>query len=151
MPLVWKINPEIHVTLLGSNPSAEVLALASDHITVTGYIDDVSSYFLSHKLSVSPLRYGAGMKGKIGQSLEYSLPVVSTRIGTEGMNLVPEQQILEADHALNFAQQILRLYTDVNLWNLLANNSQDAIKSYSTSVVEEQLSHILDTVVSEHM
>lgn len=151
MPLVWKINPEIHVTLLGSNPSAEVLALASDHITVTGYIDDVSSYFLSHKLSVSPLRYGAGMKGKIGQSLEYSLPVVSTKIGTEGMNLVSEQQILEADHALNFAQQILRLYTDVNLWNLLANNSQDAIKSYSTSVVEEQLSHILDTVVSEHM
>ena len=70
MPLVWQTDPNIKVTLLGNNPSAEVVSLESDRITVTGFIEDVSDYFLSHKLSVSPLRYGAGMKGKIGQSLE---------------------------------------------------------------------------------
>ncbi|MEN9518108.1 MAG: hypothetical protein RLZZ381_696 [Cyanobacteriota bacterium] len=143
MPLVWQIQPEIKVTLLGNNPSAEVLALESDRITVTGYIDDVSPYFLSHKLSVSPLRYGAGMKGKIGQSLEYSLPVVSTPIGTEGMNLVPEQDVLEATNSLNFAQQILRLYTDKHLWNLISSNSHQAIAAYTPKLIKEKLRQIL--------
>lgn len=143
MPLVWQIQPEIKVTLLGNNPSAEVLALESDRITVTGYIDDVSPYFLSHKLSVSPLRYGAGMKGKIGQSLEYSLPVVSTQIGTEGMNLVPEQDILEASNSLNFAQQILRLYTDKHLWNSISSNSHQAIANYSPKLIKQKLRQVL--------
>ncbi|MEO0013586.1 MAG: hypothetical protein RLZZ535_1975, partial [Cyanobacteriota bacterium] len=143
MPLVWQIQPEIKVTLLGNNPSAEVLALESDRITVTGYIDDVSPYFLSHKLSVSPLRYGAGMKGKIGQSLEYSLPVVSTQIGTEGMNLVPEQDILEATNSLNFAQQILRLYTDKHLWNSISGNSHQAIANYTPKLIKQKLRQVL--------
>ncbi len=85
MPLVWQTNPKLKVTLLGNNPNADILALANNRIEVTGYIDDVSPYFLSHKLSVSPLRYGAGMKGKIGQSLEYSLPVVSTKMSEFGI------------------------------------------------------------------
>ena len=143
MPLVWQIQPEIKVTLLGNNPSAEVLALESDRIAVTGYIDDVSPYFLSHKLSVSPLRYGAGMKGKIGQSLEYSLPVVSTQIGTEGMNLVPEEDILEATNSLNFAQQILRLYTDKHLWNSISSNSHQAIANYTPKLIKQKLRQVL--------
>ncbi len=144
MPLVWQTNPKITVTLLGSNPSPEVLALASDRITVTGYISDVSPYFLSHKLSVSPLRYGAGMKGKIGQSLEYGLPVVSTKIGTEGMNLAPEHHILEAEATADFAAQILRLHEDANLWNRLSLNSQAAIKPYTPKLIQSKISHILE-------
>ena len=147
MPLVWQTNPEITVTLLGNNPSPEVLALASDRITVTGYIDDVSPYFLSHKLSVSPLRYGAGMKGKIGQSLEYGLPVVSTSIGTEGMNLIPEQQILEANEPANFARQIVRLYTNVSLWNSISANSNAAIAKYTPLAIKEAVTQILENVL----
>ncbi|HHP7229819.1 MAG TPA: tetratricopeptide repeat protein, partial [Xenococcaceae cyanobacterium] len=96
MPLVWEKIPEITVTLLGSNPTEEVIALKSDKVQVPGYISDVSPYFLNHRVFVSPLRYGAGMKGKIGQSLEYGLPIVSTDIGIEGMNLIPEKNILVA-------------------------------------------------------
>jgi len=143
MPLVWQTNPSINVTLLGNNPNAEIKAKECDRITVTGYIDDVSPYFLSHKLSVSPLRYGAGMKGKIGQSLEHSLPVVSTSIGTEGMNLTPAQHILVANNTEEFASQILRIFQDKFLWNQLSLNSKSAIASYSPDVIKEQLRQIL--------
>ena len=143
MPLVWQTNPSIKVTLLGNNPNAEIKAKECDRITVTGYIDDVSPYFLSHKLSVSPLRYGAGMKGKIGQSLEHSLPVVSTSIGTEGMNLTPAQHILVANNTEEFASQILRIFQDKFLWNQLSLNSKSAIASYSPDVIKEQLRQIL--------
>ena len=146
MPLVWNQNPDIKVTLLGNNPPPEVYALESDRVTVTGYIDDVSPYFLSHKLSVSPLRYGAGMKGKIGHSLEYALPVVSTQVGTEGMNLVDERHILEASDASSFAQQILRLYSDANLWNLLSNNALEAIAPYTVEAIEIKLQEVLKDI-----
>ena len=148
MPLVWQTNPEIKVTLLGSNPTAEVLALNGDRIKVTGYIDDVSPYFLSHKLSVSPLRYGAGMKGKIGQSLEYGLPVISTSIGTEGMNLVAEEHILEANNTVEFAEQILRIYNNASLWKHLSLNSRDAIVSYTPNAIKAELSQILKSLLA---
>ena len=144
MPLVWQTNPDLKVTLLGNNPNAEIKALQGDRITVTGYIDDVSPYFLSHKLSVSPLKYGAGMKGKIGQSLEYGLPVVSTSIGTEGMNLAPEDNILEANNTVKFANQILRISQDKFLWNHLSLNAKKAIASYTPDVIKEKLRQILE-------
>ena len=139
MPLVWQERPDVKVTLLGNNPTAEVLTLVSDRITVTGYIEDVTSYFLFHKLSVSPLRYGAGMKGKIGHSLEYKLPIVSTKIGTEGMNLVPEKHILEANTTAEFAKAILRVYNDKILWNHLSRNSASAIANYSPDALKNKL------------
>ena len=139
MPLVWAKNPEITVTLLGNNPNEEVMALQSDRVKVTGYVEDVSPYFLSHKMSVSPLRYGAGMKGKIGQSLEYGLPVVSTKIGTEGMNLIHQQHILEADHAAEFANQILLLYNNSALWQQLTSNAVNGISAYIPATITDNL------------
>ncbi|MEO0835369.1 MAG: tetratricopeptide repeat protein [Cyanobacteria bacterium J06642_3] len=146
MPLVWQTNPRLKVTLLGSNPNADVLALQSDRITVTGYIDDVSSYFLSHRLSVSPLRYGAGMKGKIGQSLEYALPVVSTSIGTEGMNLVPNQNILEANDTAEFARQILLLNYNETLWHQLSSNAHSAIAAYNPDGIKKTIQYTLQNL-----
>ena len=147
MPLVWQKQPDLKVTLIGSNVTPEVKALAGDRITVAGYINDVSSYFLSHKLSVSPLRYGAGMKGKIGQSLEYSLPVVSTEIGTEGINLQPEEHILEANNTEEFAKQILRLYNDVNLWNSLSFNSWQAIAPYTPETIKQSINKLMQGLI----
>ena len=81
MPKVWSKFPQMHVTLLGSNPPVEVIELASDRVTVTGFIEDVDPYFDLAKCFVSPLRYGAGMKGKIGQSMSLGLPIITTSIG----------------------------------------------------------------------
>jgi O-antigen biosynthesis protein len=147
MPLVWQKKPDLRVTLLGSSPTSEVKALASNLVKVTGYIDDITPYFLSHKLSVSPLRYGAGMKGKIGHSLEYKLPVVSTTIGTEGMNLVPEQHILEANTTEAFAQEILRLTEDKSLWNRISLNSSQAIAAYTPEQVKLNISKLMQQLI----
>ncbi|MGL4759112.1 MAG: glycosyltransferase, partial [Patescibacteria group bacterium] len=144
MPLVWHRKPDLKVTLLGSNPTSEVQALANNLITVTGYINDLTPYFLSHKLSVSPLRYGAGMKGKIGQSLEYRLPVVSTAIGTEGMNLISEENVLEANTTDEFAQQILRLVEDEVLWNRISLNSYQAIAPFMSETVQFKLQQLIE-------
>ena len=144
MPLVWRQLPEVKVTLLGSNPTEQVQNLGSDRVTVTGYISDVSDYFLSHRIFVSPLRYGAGMKGKIGQSLEYSLPVISTEVGIEGMHLTHNKNVLEANTAEEFAQQILQLYQQEKLWHDLASNCQEAIASFNPEAIRQNLSQLLE-------
>jgi len=144
MPLVWERLPKLTVTLLGSNPTKKVVDLAKDErIYVPGHVVDVTNYFLSRRVFVAPLRYGAGMKGKIGQSLEYALPIVSTKIGIEGMNLVQEKDVLEANMAEEFALEIIRLYQDEALWVRLASCCHEAIATYSPERVKKSLMPIL--------
>ena len=148
MPLVWQQIPELTVTLLGNNPTEEITALKEDaRIVVTGYIPDVTTYFMSHRVFVAPLRYGAGMKGKIGQSLSYGLPIVSTAIGIEGMNLIAGQNVSKAERSDKFAEQIIRLYQDESLWHKLANNSHEAIAFMTPKAIKSNLQYILENLI----
>jgi O-antigen biosynthesis protein len=148
MPLIWAKHPEIHLTLLGSNPSPKVKALKSDRVSVPGYIKDVEPYFLNHRVFVAPLRYGAGMKGKIGHSLSYSLPTVTTAIGAEGMGLISGFDAMIADRAETFAEQVLQLYTDETLWEHISHNAIAAVKQYSPEAVKETISLVLNPLRS---
>lgn len=144
MPLVWMKDPSIKLTLLGSEPTKEVYDLQSPNVIVTGYIEDVSEHFISSRICVAPLRYGAGMKGKIGQSLEFGLPVITTDIGAEGMDLVNGHNALIANTKEDFANDILNLYHDEVLWNNISSHSSEAIEKYSPAYIQNKLSEILN-------
>ncbi len=143
MPHVWKAVPNIQVTLLGSNPPPAVLALQSSLVAVPGFIADVDSFFRSHRIFVAPLRYGAGLKGKIGQALSYGLPVVTTSIGAEGFGLVDGRDYLHADTEADFAAAIISLYSDEPRWALLSANAPRALAPYSTEFVERPLLELI--------
>jgi len=144
MPIVWKSIPTLKVTLLGSNPTNEVLKLQSECVNVPGYIHDVSSYFNNSKIFVAPLRFGAGMKGKIGQSLEFGLPIVSTDIGVEGIGLVDNENVIVANDTIAFADKIVSLYNNEALWNKIRNNSLKALRAYNPEVVREKIKALLE-------
>ena len=143
MPRVWKLLPKIPVTLLGSNPPAAVLALQSPQVSVPGFIADVDPFFRSHRIFVAPLRYGAGLKGKIGQALSYGLPVITTSIGAEGFGLEDGQDYLHADTEEEFATAIVSLYSDEDRWTRLSRNGPRALAPYTTSGVERPLLEII--------
>jgi len=147
MPIVWRKIPNMKVTLLGSSPSSKVLKLANEKVIVTGFIDDVSEYFNTHKVFVAPLRYGAGMKGKIGQSLEYCLPIVSTSIGVEGMHLTDGKNISVADNTEDFASKIIELYTDEQLWLSIQGESNNALKPFSIEAIEITIHDLMESQV----
>jgi len=144
MPLVWAKIPDIKVTLLGNNPTDTIKNLASDKVIIPGFIDDVSPYFNSHKVFVAPLRYGAGMKGKIGQSLEFGLPIVSTNIGIEGMNMNHEIDVLVANTESEIAKSIIRLYTDQDLWIQIRKGGNKIIEPYTPAAVEQKLKQLFE-------
>jgi len=128
LPLVRKRIPDIHLTIVGSEPTERLLSMANDHVTVTGYVEDVSAYFQDSRVFVSPLRHGAGVKGKIGQSFSYGLPVVTTSIGAEGMRLTDGYNALITDSETEFANKVVDLYTDKFLWQKLSANSRQVIR-----------------------
>ncbi|MGO1119925.1 glycosyltransferase [Rhodovibrionaceae bacterium A322] len=119
-PLIKAKLPRAKCYLVGSNPPDEVQDLASDDVIVTGYVEDLGDYLDRVKLTVVPLRYGAGVKGKIGSSLSYGVPCVSSPIGVEGMGLVDGENIAVAEAPEAFADKVIELYKDQKLWSRLS-------------------------------
>ena len=138
---------DIPVYIVGSHPTDEIRALASDSVQVLGWVPDLRDLYDRARLSVAPLRYGAGVKGKVGESLAYGLPVVTTRLGAEGMGLEHEQDVLVADSAEAFAAEIVRAYRDAGLWTRLAANGRSTIaRASSPATVQALLVGILSDI-----
>jgi len=143
MPIVWARLPDVHVTLLGSNPSERVLGLASDRVDVPGYVHDIAPYFARHRVFAAPLRYGAGLKGKIGESLAYGLPVITTEIGAEGFAFEEGRHFLHAESPAEFAEAIVRLHTDAQLWDRLAEAAHEPLEPLLPKRVAEAVRDVL--------
>ncbi|MFQ3679446.1 MAG: glycosyltransferase family 4 protein [Pseudanabaenaceae cyanobacterium] len=146
LPLVWGDRPEITVTLLGSNPPATVQALANERVQVPGYLPNVDAYFRESRWFVAPLRYGAGMKGKIGQSLSFRLPVITTPIGAEGLSLQNGYNCAIATTAAEFADCILRLYDDSSTWEKYHQRCAEVLAPFQPQAIGDRLHTLLQSL-----
>jgi GT2 family glycosyltransferase/glycosyltransferase involved in cell wall biosynthesis len=120
LPLVSAELPEARLHIIGSKITEVVRSLASDHVVVHGYVEDVRPFFDSCVLSIAPLRYGAGVKGKVNQSMSYGLPVIATTIAAEGMHLVNGENVFITNDPTEFSDHIVRLHRDPGLWAKLS-------------------------------
>ena len=143
-PLVRQKLPEAKFYVLGSNVTQEILALATDDVVVVGYVEDLSHYLDRCRMSVVPLRYGAGMDGKIGTSMSYGVPCVATSIAVEGLGLKQGENILVGDTPENFAQEVVTLYTDRRCWDHLSTSALSFVEAHwSIQVGERKLTEFL--------
>jgi glycosyltransferase involved in cell wall biosynthesis len=144
LPLVHRELPDLRLHILGSDVPDEVRALASDRVAVEGYVADVQPFFERCRLSIAPLRYGAGVKGKINQSMSHGVPCVATTVAVEGMELRPGEDVLVADDAEAFAARVVELYRNEALWRRLSANSlRNVERFFSVQVAERNLQAIL--------
>jgi hypothetical protein len=137
--------PDLVFRIVGANPTEEILALSRQPgIEVLGYVPDLTHYQDTARVFVAPLRYGAGMKGKVGQSLAHGLPVVATPVGAEGMGLEDGIHLLIAEDPAAFAAQVLRLLRDDALWSRLQTEGRSLIEAtLSERVVAGRLDGLL--------
>ena len=117
MPKVWERRPEARLSLVGSNPTAEVLALAGERVEVTGFVDDaeLQRRYAQARVAVVPLRYGAGVKSKVVEALQQGLPLVTTSVGAQGLPGV-DATCAVADDEAALADHLLRLLADDVVW-----------------------------------
>jgi hypothetical protein len=143
-PLVRRELPEARLHIAGSNTPVEVTSLASDSVIVHGWVPDLDPLLDRARVSVAPLRVGAGVKGKINQAMSYGLPVVATSIAVEGMNLEQERQVLIADAPDAFARALTRLYLDGELWARLSDGGLENVRTcFSDTVAEAALRRVI--------
>jgi len=145
LPLVWTKNNQIKIFILGPDFPADLKEkYHSDRFQILGYQETVDFWFENSRIFVAPLRYGAGVKGKIGQALEFKLPVITTGIGAEGMSLENAKTALISDeNPQNFADKILELYDNENLWQTLHQNSLLPLSKFSIETQEQNIKNML--------
>ncbi|WP_188248464.1 methyltransferase domain-containing protein [Stenotrophomonas maltophilia] len=117
MPQVWARHPGVKLSLVGSNPTDAVRALAGEHVEVTGFVSDeelVQRYGVA-RVAIVPLRFGAGVKGKVVEAMQQGLPLVTTGIGAQGL-VGLEAVVTVADEADGLAAGLLSLLEDDALW-----------------------------------
>jgi glycosyltransferase involved in cell wall biosynthesis len=149
-PLIRQELPGVVFYMVGSHMTEGVQALGSQDVVAVGYVPDLTPYFEGCRVFVAPLRYGAGIKGKIAQSMGFGLPVVTTLIGVEGMGLTDGQHVLIGDSSVAFAKAVVRLYRDDRLWEEMSRTGLLHIKSnFSKAVIRAKLARILAAEVDE--
>lgn len=110
LPLVVAVCPDIKLNVVGSNAPDAVKALASQHVVIHGYLSDeeLAAQYERARMVVVPLRYGAGVKGKILEALQHGAPLVTTDVGAEGL---PEPSVVFniKETAGDFAQELIAI------------------------------------------
>ncbi len=143
LPLVRVSHPDVVFEVIGNEPPPEVQALAGDRLRVLGYVPDTAPYLRRSLVSVAPLRYGAGMKGKIGEAMSHGLPVVTTSVGVEGFGLTPGADVLVGDTAVDFAREVVRVIDDAALHARIGRAGWQFIDSrYSDRVVKQRVAEV---------
>jgi glycosyltransferase involved in cell wall biosynthesis len=130
-PLIRAQRPATQFDVIGARPPASVTALAQNGngIRVTGYVEALDPYLAETGVFVVPLRAGGGMRVKILNALAQGLPVVSTRLGCEGIEVMHERDILIADTPDEFARAVLRVLQDPALAARLSDNGRRLAES----------------------
>jgi glycosyltransferase involved in cell wall biosynthesis len=141
MPLVWEEHPEIECILAGSGMTAGVRELGNDRrIVVMGHVARLSDVFERARITVAPLRYGAGVKGKVLSSVAAGVPCVMSQVAAEGVDWPHPLRSFIGDSAQDLARKIGLLYTNSQLADDIATAGLFMIREdFSQSSVEDAL------------
>jgi GT2 family glycosyltransferase len=146
-PLIREQLPDIRFHLIGSKAPEKVRALHGNGVEFHGYVKDLQPWLDGCRLAVAPLRYGAGVKGKVNLSMSHGQPVVVTPMAVEGLYARDGEDVLVAESAQDFAAAVVRLYRDEPLWNRLAAAGLENVRQhFSMDCARDSLRNILDSL-----
>jgi glycosyltransferase involved in cell wall biosynthesis len=142
MPLIWEQLPDVRLTLAGADPTSIVRRLAGPRVIVTGFIPSLDSTLATHRVFAAPLRFGAGLKGKIVQAIAAGLPVVTTAIGAEGI-ASNEDELALADNARSFAAVLVSIYRDKAQWRKYSEGARRAALRFAPEELARQFYDVI--------
>ncbi len=139
-PAIRKGIPGVALDIVGSDPRGDVRHLQNDDVRVHGWVPDLEPFFDQARVFVAPLRYGAGIKIKVLDSLAHGVPVVLSPIAAEGMHLTDGTDALIRPSPEAFADGVISLYGDEELWHRLVEGGTSLIeRHFSWRAMEETL------------
>ncbi len=144
MPLLRPLAPGLALHVYGHGIPEAVRGLAGPDVVIEGYVADLAAAFARHRISIAPLRFGAGFKGKLAESLAHGVPVVASSVAVEGSGLIGGEHLLVADGAGPFALAVAWLYETPALWRQLATDGHRfALAAFSEALGRQRLREAL--------
>jgi len=130
-PQVRAALPDVRFHCIGGDVPPEIRERGDrDGVLVHGHVADIAPYMDGCRISIAPLRFGAGVKGKVNLAMAHGQAVVATTCAIEGMHLLDGRDVLVADDAPGFAGAIVRLYDDQPLWERLAQAGLQNVRAH---------------------
>src|SRR5262249_29710286 len=143
-PRVLARIPEVVLQVIGPDPPPEIRRLASSSVNIKGFVADVEPCFNRARISVAPLRFGAGVKGKVNQSMSLGIPAVVTSVAAEGMYLTNRENAMIADQPESFAEAVVELWTSPELWQKLSiNGLSNVAEHFSIEAASRSIDELL--------
>ncbi|MBL9136104.1 MAG: glycosyltransferase [Verrucomicrobiales bacterium] len=148
LPRIRARIPDASFRVVGAKPPPDITALnGAPGVQIVGFVPDTGPYLDAAAVSVAPLRYGAGMKGKVTEALSAGLPVVTTSAGAQGLRAVSGEHLIVADEAASFADAVVQLLQDADRAARLGANGQRHILSLcgepaASAVIDQLLQHL---------
>lgn len=131
MPALRERLPCVPLDVAGPNAPEELRSYAAvEGVRILGFVPDLEPLHARARVFVAPLRFGAGVKGKIGEALAHGLPVVTTSVGAEGMGIEHRRQAMVTDDPREMAGAIAELYGDRGLWQCLSNGGRAHVEKF---------------------
>jgi glycosyltransferase involved in cell wall biosynthesis len=150
-PRIARALPGVELTVVGEASKAVAErwarsgAPANGAVHLAGFVPALEDYYRSARVYVAPLRYGAGVKGKILEAMSHGVPVVTTSVGAEGIPIVPGVDALVADDEEAFANAVAKLYRCRDTWTAIRANARRLIdEHYSERAFETALKALVD-------
>ncbi len=146
LPLICATIPDIKLHVIGSKAPPQVVALGEHpNIEFHGFVEDIQPYMQNIRLAVAPLRFGAGVKGKVNMSMSCGQPVVGTKVAVEGMYTTHGQDVMMAEEPQAFAAEVVRIYQDQVLWEQVsAGGLANVQRWFSFAAAKNKVASLLE-------
>ncbi len=142
MPLVWKQKPNTKLVIGGAKPAPKVQKLKSNKIIVTGWVDDISEYYAKSKVFVAPMQIGTGLQNKLLEAMAMQMPCITSNLANNALNAEPNKSVLIGENPNDYANHIVQLLDNKDLYQKIASNGFQFVKENytwqgSTSILEK--------------
>lgn len=150
LPLIRREIPEVKLSIVGSSPPDEIIRLGKmDNVVVTGWVEDIKPYIARSAVCIAPLWLGTGMRVKILEAWGMGKPVVTTSVGSQGIDCIPGEDVLIADDPQEFAAHTVRLLRDKALREKLGRNGRKRVEAqYDWEVIIQQVEQMYDELLA---
>lgn len=145
LPLVWKQEPGVRLLISGASPHKRVIALHSERVHVSGWVDDIRENFTKSKLLVAPMQISIGLQNKLLEAMAMQMPCITSTLANNALGAQPGDQILVADTPEQYANHIVELLKDETKAKRIAMNGYRFVMTnfnwQTTTAVLDSLFH----------
>lgn len=144
LPLVHKKNPEVKLAIAGATPHPSVQALKSEHVHVTGWVDDIRECYAKSKIFIAPMQIGTGLQNKLLEAMAMKIPSITSELANAALNAKNGDEILVGKAAEDFAGHIISILDNQELATKLAENGYKFVhQNYNWAAATQKLEDLM--------